>query len=80
MPLNIRDPRVHELASKLARQKGTTMTAVIADALEKELKSEHENTPILERLKPALATDEELARVGGHRMTKDEIDRMWGHE
>ena len=34
--LNIKDPRVHELATELARQRGTTATAVVRDALEKE--------------------------------------------
>ena len=34
--LNIKDPRVHELATELARRRGTTATAVVRDALEKE--------------------------------------------
>ncbi|WP_333619387.1 type II toxin-antitoxin system VapB family antitoxin [Dietzia sp.] len=34
--LNIKDPRVHVLATELARQRGTTATAVVRDALEKE--------------------------------------------
>lgn len=35
--LNIKDPRVHELATELARRRGTTATAVVRDVLEKEL-------------------------------------------
>ncbi|ANI91730.1 type II toxin-antitoxin system VapB family antitoxin [Dietzia timorensis] len=40
--LNIKDPRVHELATELARRRGTTATAVVRDALEKEL----DETPV----------------------------------
>ena len=40
--LNIKDPRVHELATELARRRGTTATAVVRDVLEKEL----DETPV----------------------------------
>ena len=40
--LNLKDPRVHELATELARRRGTTATAVVRDVLEKEL----DETPV----------------------------------
>jgi antitoxin VapB len=80
MPLNIRDPRAQKLAKDLARRRGTTMTAVIVEALEKETHQEAEKTPLAARLKAIAATREELQRPGGRRMTKAEIDALWGHE
>jgi antitoxin VapB len=80
MPLNIRDPRAQKLAKDLARQRGTTMTAVIVEALEKETKREAEKQPLASRLKLLAATQAELSQATGHRMTKDEIDALWGHK
>lgn len=39
--LNIKDPEVYRLASELARRRGTSMTAVVRDALSEAL----EHTP-----------------------------------
>lgn len=79
MPLNIRDPRAQKLAKDLARRRGTTMTAVIVDALEKEVRREDEKKPLASRLKSLAATQAELANAKGHHMTKDEIDALWGN-
>lgn len=80
MPLNIRDPRAQKLAQALARRRGTTMTAVIIEALEKETSREAEKSPLALRLKSLAATREELKKPGGRRVTKAEIDALWGHE
>jgi len=37
MSLNIKDPRVHELARRLAERRGTTLTSAVAAALEEAL-------------------------------------------
>lgn len=38
--LNIKDPRVHELAADLAKRRGSSMTAVIRGALEEAMAAE----------------------------------------
>ena len=53
--LNIKDPRVHELAVDLAKRRGSSMTAVIRSALEEAMEAE------LER--HALGVDEKLERM-----------------
>ena len=78
MPLNIRDPRVHQLASKLARRRGMTMTAVIAEALEKEDKIDM--PAAIKHMKELHRDIAANSKPGGHRMTKAEIDAMWGHK
>jgi antitoxin VapB len=80
MPINIRDPRVHKLAKDLARRRGSTMTAVILSALQKEAILEAEKVPLARRLKALAAKPEELRKPGGRRVTKAEIDALWGHE
>jgi antitoxin VapB len=78
MQLNIRDPRAQELARELAEAEGKTLTEVVVGALEREVQRL--------RKKPGLSLKareiaESLARKtpgGGHKMTKKEIDEMWG--
>ncbi|MBM3649665.1 MAG: transcriptional regulator [Alphaproteobacteria bacterium] len=78
MPLDIRDPRVAELARDLAKQRGTTMTEAIIAALEAEIVRECERKPLADRL-TAIADDlAARARPGGRRMTREEIDDRWG--
>ena len=77
MPLSIRNPKVEKLARAVATQHGLSMTAVVGLALEDFAKK---SKPDLAALGRKLA--DELRRNspgGGHRMTKDEIDEMWGH-
>jgi hypothetical protein len=82
MALSIRKPRVEELARDLAAKRKTTMTDIIEKALEKEAKAESEadTRPLHERLKDIADRLERKGKPGGHMMTKEEIDRMWGHE
>ena len=82
MALSIRNPRVEELARELARKRKTTMTDVIAKALEKDAKAEAEadTRPLYEQVKEIADRLKRKGKPGGHMMTKEEIDRMWGHE
>lgn len=79
MNLQIRDPRAHELARKLAAKRKVSMTEAVIEALEAELKRERARTPLAARL-AALANDlKARAGEGGRDMSKGEIDEMWGH-
>ncbi len=82
MALSIRKPRVEEMARTLATKRKTTMTDVIEKALEKELKAEAEvdTRSLYEQVKELSDELKRKGKPGGHMMTKEEIDRMWGHE
>lgn len=80
MPMSIRDPRAAELAGKLARRRGTNKTEAVIAALEAALEAERRKTPLTERLAAIADRAAALSRPGGRNMSKDEIDRMWGHE
>ena len=81
MNLQIRDPRAYELAKKLAEKKKVTMTEAVIRALEGELaKDAGAEKPVWERLQPLLERVRAERQPGGHVMTKDEIDAMWGHD
>lgn len=78
MPLNIRDPRAAQLARELAKRRGTTMTEAIIAALEAEIERDRSKKPLAARLS-AIADDlASQSRPGGRRMTRDEIDALWG--
>jgi antitoxin VapB len=78
MGISIRDPEVADLARRLARLRGTNMTEAIAHALKEELKRERDKRPLIERLEALADETLAMARPGGHIMTKDEIDALWG--
>jgi antitoxin VapB len=79
MPLSIRDPRAGILARSLAKRRKTNMTEAIVSALEAELARERASAPLSARLF-AIADDlADKARPGGRRMTRAEIDRLWGN-
>ncbi|WP_019173008.1 type II toxin-antitoxin system VapB family antitoxin [Pseudaminobacter salicylatoxidans] len=79
MNLQIRDPRAHALARKLAEKRKVSMTEAVIEALEAELKRETARIPLAERL--AILADGLKAKAGadGRNMSKEEIDSMWGH-
>ena len=78
MNLQIRDPRARELARQLAQEKRMSMTEAVINALESELQRAREKIPLEDQL-AAIAADLKAKSKGtGHRMTKDEIDEMWG--
>ncbi len=54
MPLNIRDDRVNQLATKLAARKHLNKTDAVKLALENELSRADEAVPLWGRLKPLL--------------------------
>jgi len=74
----IRNPEVGELARKLARLRKTNMTEAIAHALRSELKRLRDKRPLAERLEDLANETMAMARPGGHVMTKEEIDELWG--
>jgi hypothetical protein len=78
MGISIRDPEVGELARELARLRKTNMTEAIAHALRSELKRERDKRPLEERLEDLANETVAMARPGGHVMTKDEVDELWG--
>jgi antitoxin VapB len=78
--LQIRDTRARDLAMRLAKQRGVTMTEAVVQALQEELRRTRSEEPLAGRIKK-IATD--LAQHAGRNrrdMTKDEIDAMWGHD
>ena len=79
MNLQIRDPRAHELAKRLAEKRNVSMTDAVIDALKAELRRETEATPLTERLAGIASDLRSKAKSGGRDMSKDEIDAMWGH-
>jgi antitoxin VapB len=79
MNLQIRDPRAHELARRLAEKRKVTMTDAVIDALAAELRRQSDDTPLAERLAEIAGDLRSKAKPGGHDMSKDEIDAMWGH-
>ncbi|HCX85522.1 MAG TPA: hypothetical protein DHV14_10410 [Micrococcales bacterium] len=74
--LNIKDPRVYELAAELARRRGTSMTAAIRGALEEGMAREVEQQSRrqeerLERVRRASA--DLRAGVGGPVLPDDAL-------
>lgn len=76
-PLNIRNPKAHALASKLASLRKVSITDAVVAALEAELKREQAQTPLAARLE-ALA-DRGLAKAGkgGREVGEEERDALW---
>jgi len=79
MNLQIRDPKAHELARRLAEKRKVTMTDAVIGALEAELRRENDGIPLAERLAAIASNLRSKAKPGGREMSKDEIDAMWGH-
>jgi antitoxin VapB len=76
--LSIRDPRAAELAKELAAKRKTTMTDAIISALENELRREREQRPLADRLAQLSKKARAMAGPKGRRITKHEIDDLWG--
>jgi antitoxin VapB len=78
MPMSIRDPEVYALARKVAKQRGTTMTAAVKYALEAAVvKKDDETKPDIEALEQIIRDFNERYPDKGPAMTKEEIDAMW---
>jgi antitoxin VapB len=78
MGISIRNPEVGELARELAKLRKTNMTEAVGHALRSELKRERDRRPLEERLEELANETLAMAGPGGHVMTKDEIDELWG--
>jgi antitoxin VapB len=79
MSLNIRDPRAHALAKRLAAKRHSTMTEAIVIALENELRRERQERPLRDRMAGLARGLKAEAGPNGRDLTKDEIDDMWGN-
>ena len=79
MNLQIRDPRAHELAKRIAQRRHVSMTDAVVDALEAEFRRLSAQQPLAERLGGIADDLAALAQPDGRDMTKDEVDAMWGH-
>ena len=71
MPLNIRNERVNQLATKLAALKHTNKTAAVKLALENELRRIDDALPLRERLRPL------QRRVLARRATRWKADKAF---
>jgi hypothetical protein len=78
MGISIRDPEVGKLARELADLRKTNMTEAIAYALREEVRRERAKRPLVERLEALADETLAMAKPGGHVMTKEEIDALWG--
>jgi len=78
MNLQIRNPRAHELAKRLARRRGVSITDAVIAALEADLGAVAEPRPLNLRVADIAAELRAMANPGGRDMTKAEIDTMWG--
>ena len=75
---SVRDPRAAQLARKLAKLRGSTMTEAVITALENEVKRERNAARLADRY-AAIAGD--LAAKAGpnpRAMTEDDVEEMWG--
>ena len=79
MHLQIRDPRAHELARKIAGQSHLSLTEAVIRALETEYRRVAMRQPLAARLGAIADELAALAKPGGQDMTKSEVDAMWGH-
>ena len=78
MNLQIRNPRAYELAKRLARRRGVSITDAVIAALEADLTKVPEPRPMSQRVAEIAAELRTMARPGGRNLTKAEIDAMWG--
>lgn len=79
MNLQIRDPRAHDLARRIARRRHVSMTEAVLAALEAEYRRVSRQQPLAQRLDAIADELAALAKSGGREVTKDEVDTMWGH-
>ena len=72
MALQIRDPRAHDLARRLAARRKVSMTEAVVQALEAEWRRETEKEPLAERI-GRIAADP-AARAGPGRRDPGDAD------
>lgn len=73
--LNIKDPEVYRLAAELAKQRGTSMTRAIREALEEAVQRAREDRAVrLERLREiSRKSAEEIREQGIVFLTDDDL-------
>jgi len=79
VPLQIRNERARDLARTLAAKQKVTMTDAVIMALEAEIRRVNEEEPLARRI---ARIAEDLAQHAGpnrRKMSKAEIDAVWGH-
>jgi len=76
---SVRDPRAAQLARRLAKLRGSTMTEAVIAALENDLKRQRERVSLADRYRAIAADLAVKAGPNRREMTRDEIDEMWGH-
>lgn len=69
--MNIKDPRVHELAHELAQLRGSSATAAVRAALEEALAAERRRTPDLRSTVARL--QERAASARAEWLTDDDL-------
>ena len=77
MNLQIRDPRAHELARRLAELRRVSMTAAVIEALESEVERVEGKADLIGDIEAIQDRLRRAGRPGGRDFTKDEIDDMW---
>lgn len=78
MPMSIRSPRVEQLTRSLAKKRKTTMTNVLLQALENETRRDENKRELPKHIQEIVDDLRRISKPGGHMMTKEEIDEMWG--
>ncbi|MBW4656876.1 MAG: type II toxin-antitoxin system VapB family antitoxin [Kaiparowitsia implicata GSE-PSE-MK54-09C] len=78
MKLPICDPRADRLARQLAERGQVALTEAVSDALD-ALTAENSQVPLAERLRNISRQLKANGAAGGHEMTKEEINDLWGH-
>jgi antitoxin VapB len=79
VPLQIRNERARDLARTLAAKQKVTMTDAVNMALEAEIRRVNEEEPLARRI---ARIAEDLAQHAGpnrRKMSKAEIDAVWGY-
>ncbi len=80
MNLQIRDLRAHNLAERLAKRRGMTLTDAVIAALEADLACDAGHRTLAERAAEITAALKSISQPGGRELTKPEIDALWGHD
>jgi antitoxin VapB len=78
MAFHVTDRATDHAVRRLAKIKGTTLTAAIREAVEQEYKRAREKVPLIERVKPLQDEFAALARPGGLPADKAFFDALSG--
>jgi len=79
VPLQIRNERARDLARTLAAKQKVTMTDAVNMALEAEIRRVNEEEPLARRIARIAEDLAQHAGLNRRKMSKAEIDAVWGH-